>query len=234
MSSWQIALSHGLKLLIMIVLWGVLRRRSYRLCWAFPVYLIVIFICNLLISIWPERFFNRQSWVICQGLFDLAKFAIALEITARVFQAFPGARSLARIVTMGILVLTTCALVGLQTPLAARDSASFFVIVGQWQPRIVSGTIWLMTSTALMVVWYRLPIRAFQRDILLGFTPYLLVFSSLFNVLRQHGWDFRERLNLWDGIAYMLLLAWWAFAAWRASEELAISPEVARRLNLSA
>jgi hypothetical protein len=89
-----------------------------------------------------------------------------------------------------------------------------------------------MTALALLVVWYRIPLLPFQKAILVGFVPYLVVFVSLLNVLRHHGWQVREWVNLLDATAYLGAASWWAWAAWRPEESYAVSPAVARRLGL--
>src|SRR5262249_43829163 len=155
MSTWQLTISHAFKLLIVIGLVGLALRGRYRVCWSFPVYLVVNLIATSLVSFWPERFYTLRSWTVLQALCDVSKVAVALEITSRVFRAFPGARALARIATMAILAVTTMALVVLHPPVAAgagRDAHTWLVVIGSWQPRIPSGTIWLMTSTALLVL----------------------------------------------------------------------------------
>jgi hypothetical protein len=89
-----------------------------------------------------------------------------------------------------------------------------------------------MTATAVLVVWYRLPVHAFQRAILMGFTSYLLVFTTVLNILRAHGFDLRQQLNLVDTFAYAGVMAWWAYATWRADEKFAVAPQVLHRLQL--
>lgn len=228
MTTWQYAIAHATKVLVIATLLGSLARGRCRLCWSFAAYLLVILTCNSLVSFWPERFFVEWFWMLQQTAYDLAKLAVAIELAHRSFRAFPGARATARLVLLSVLALTTVAVV---TVPASSSSTFLSFTLTEWHPRIASGTIWLMTSTALLAVWYQLPVHAFQRAILMGFTAYLLVFTTLLNVLRR-GLDLRDTVNALDGVAYLALVAWWAYASWRPSEKVVVAPAVARRLGL--
>jgi hypothetical protein len=73
------------------------------------------------------------------------------------------------------------------------------------------------------VVLYQIPIGDWQRQILLGFVVYLLVFITLLNLLRRHDW-MRGELGLFDSFAYLLLLLFWTRAAWRHEPAQATVP----------
>jgi hypothetical protein len=214
------------KVLVVLTLVVIFVQRRQRLCWSFVGYLVAILIGNSLVTFWPDRFFDKQFWMLKQAVYDIAKLAVALDLADSAFRAFPGARATARFVLFCILAVTGAAIIGVSA------STPFTVMVGEWHPRILSGTIWLMTATAVLVVWYRLPVHSFQRAILMGFTSYLLVFTTVLNVLRAHGWDLRPQLNLVDTFAYAGVMAWWAYATWRADEKIAIAPQVLQRLQL--
>jgi hypothetical protein len=214
------------KVLIGVIIVGILVQRRQRLCWPFLFYLVAILIGNTLVTFWPDRFFNDTFWMFKQAVYDIAKLAVALDLADHAFRAFPGARATARFVLLCILVVTGAAIVGVSV------SAPPSVVAVEWHPRILSGTIWLMTATAVLVVWYRLPVHAFQRAILLGFTSYLLVFTTVLNILRAHGWDLVRQLSLVDTFAYAGVLGWWAYSTWRADEKLAVAPQVLQRLQL--
>jgi hypothetical protein len=227
----ELAIAHAVKALVVLALAGLAYRRRYRIAWAFAVYLIAILLFNVLMSFWPERFYNQSFYMLAQAAWDVAKISVALELAYRAFRAFPGARKLARPVLFVILALTTLALIRFP-PTSGSTTESFLVVLTDWHPRILSGTIWLLTATMLLVVWFHLPIHPFQRAILLGFTPYLLVFTTLLSILRSKGWSMRGDVSLADGLAYSAVVAWWAYAAWRPAQRLVVEPEVIRRLQL--
>ena len=149
-----------------------------------------------------------------QGVYDLLKMATALELGWRAFSAFPGAWRTARVVLATILAMSTLALAWL-TPRSSFDT------LWEWQPSVATAAVWLLTAVALLVVFYQIPIGEWQRAILLGYTPYLLLFVTLMNLMRRHGWAVRGEVSLLDQIAYLALVLFWTRAAWRREALLA-------------
>ncbi len=225
MTSSQLLIAHAVKILVLLTLAGILARHRARLCWSFTAYLSVILACNSLVSFWPDRFVTDSFWTVKQALYDLLKMAIAVELTYRAFRVFPGAQVTARHVLFAVLVLTSAALVGL--PRDPSYSSGFL----EWEPRVLMGTIWLLNGLALLVVWYRVPLHRYHKAILLGFVPYLLVFVALLRMLRHYGWEILPLVQSAEPAAYMLLVAWWAYAAWEPETVTDISPALLQRLQ---
>jgi hypothetical protein len=222
----QIVISQLVKVALLAALVGIFVHRRHRDCQTFPFYLALVLVCDTLVSVWPELFYTHWFWILQQSAWDLAKLGIGLELAFRVFRSFPGARPVAQGILVAILAATTAAII------FVPSGVSYTAVLQVWQPRVLTGTIWLMTAVALLVVWYRLPIRPFQKAILIGFVPYLVIFVSLVNVLHRLGWQAREWYNVADATAYLLAVGWWAWAAWRPEPDLAAAPEVMRRLGL--
>ena len=208
MTSLNLALAHAVKLALLVAFVGVLARGRVRQCWAFPLYLLIVFVTNLLGSFWPERFFTPEAWIAYQAAFDALKMAIVLELAWRAFTVFPGAMRSARVVLLALLAASTVAIAFFTPP-------SSYATVWEFQPSIVAGTLWLLTATALLVVWYQIPIHDWQRAIMLGFAPYLLVFVVTLDMLRRHGWSAGGSAGLLDQSAYLALIVFWAWSAWR-------------------
>lgn len=225
MTSWQILIAHAVKLLVLLTLAGILTRRRARLCWSFVTYLAVIVTCNSLATFWPERFVAEWFWILKQALYDVLKMTIAVELAYRTFQAFPRAQATARWVLFAVLVATSIALVGVPS------GASYPAVVLEWQPRVLTGTIWLLNGLALLVIWYRVPIHTYHRAILLGFVPYLVIFTTLLSLIDRHGWEILPIVQSAEPAAYMLLMAWWAYAAWQPEPVPDVSPAVLQTLQ---
>ena len=214
------------------VLLGLLVRRRYRACYSFLPYIAVILIGDLLLYWGPKGltvddwrfpflgelgFWSQRFWLAKEMTINLLRFAVAIELAYRTFRAFPGARATARGVVFLLLVVTLVSVV-LATPQvsAARESAGFVEIaVTRLQPRILNGTIWLLTGIAALILWYRLPVDRFHKAILTGVVPYLLVFTVALNLLDTYGFqEMRVRVNQLSLAAYLVLSAYWARAAW--------------------
>jgi uncharacterized membrane protein YdjX (TVP38/TMEM64 family) len=84
--------------------------------------------------------------------------------------------------------------------------------------------IWLLNGLALLVIWYRVPLHAYHKAILLGFVPYLFVFVALLRMLRHYGWEILPLVQSAEPAAYLLLVGWWAYAAWQPETASEVSP----------
>lgn len=208
MTGLSLAVAHVVKLALLLLIAGVLVRARVRLCWVFPAYLVAIFLGNTLPSFWPWHFYTPAFWVLKQGVYDVLKMLLAIELAWRAFQHFPGALHTARIVLLAVLLVSTLVLALLTPP-------SSYATVWHHQPSVVTAALWLLTATALMVVWYQIPVHDWQRAIMLGLAPYLLVFVVLLDLLKRYGWQVQDRVAFVDQLAYLALVLFWAWAAWR-------------------
>jgi hypothetical protein len=225
MSPEQVLIADFVKIATFLTLVGILFRRRAHLCWSFVAYLLSGLTYNTLCTFWPSTFYTHGFWVLMHGLFAVLRVAIAVELGFRVFQAFPRAQVTARRVLFAALAATCVALISI--PLAATSE-----LVLDWQARILTGTIWIMNGLALLITWYRVPLHPYHKAILMGFVPYLLVFTTLLSLTKQWGWDsFGPYLQAADPVAYALLTAFWALAAWQPEKQPEASPAVVRMLQ---
>lgn len=212
------------KAALLLTLIGVVARRRQAQCWTFIGYLIVVITCGTLIAAWPARFFTREFWLIKQALYDVAKVFVAVELAWLVIRDFPGALRMAKV--SGLFVVTVATTLIITMPWNPD-----YTSMAEWQPRILLSITLLFALTAILVLWYRLPIRAWHRALLMGFTAYLLVSTALYELLRLKGWQAIDWFNLADGLAYLALTIWWATAAWRREPALPPIPPIAATLE---
>jgi hypothetical protein len=213
----QFPVAHAVKIALLVVLAGIVVRRRARLCWAFPLYVVTILVSNGLQSFWPEQFHTPAYWIVKQRIYDGLKLLLALELAWRAFRLFPGALRTARVVLLSVLVATTLTVAFLTPP-------SSYSSVWHWQPSITTGTLWMFTATALLVVWYQIPVHDWQRAIMLGLVPYLIVFVLFWNLVRTLGWQALASLNWLDTLAYLAVCIFWAWDAWRRDPPAALEP----------
>jgi hypothetical protein len=229
-SALPLTMAVAVKIGLAVVLLGVLRRGLHRRCWSFLVYLLAVLIYSsaefagmMLINVqgleWPQWFWSWEFWNFQQTAFALVKLALAVELGLRVVAAFPGTWRLARGLLSGALLTTTVAVTFGNAP---------------QHPLLATGTIWLFAAVSLVVIIFNLPLHAWYRALLAGFVPYLFVFSTLQSILARRGDALAERIGSIDQVAYLALVGWWAYSAWRAEEKLTdVSPVVLRRLGLA-
>jgi len=191
----QILIAHLVKVLVWFTLVGIVWRGRARLCWSFVAYLLAVVTSNSLVTFWPETFFTKWFWILQQGLDDALKAAIAVELSFRTFLVSPRIRPIARAVLASLLVIVFLVLV---------------VLTGE----MTHGMTWLFTGLVGMILWYQVPVDTYQKAILFGFAPYLLVFGVLWTLLGKNP-SLLRTVQWADPAAYTLLMAFWVWAAWR-------------------
>jgi hypothetical protein len=207
MNEAQAVVAHAARLALVALLVGIVSRGRLRQCWAFGAYVTAVLLGNTLVSLWPARFFTPEFWVAKQGVYDILKTAIALELAWRAFRAFPGALRTARLVFIVLLGLSSVAL--------AFPAKPAYAVVWEWQPGVATAGLWLLAATALMVVWYQVPLSGWQRAIMMGLAVYLLVFVTLLGLLKSRGWGMGPFVAMTETLAYLALVVGWTWLAWR-------------------
>jgi hypothetical protein len=227
MSGADLLLNHLMKLACLAILMGLLARRRAHLCWSFVAYLVTALVFNSLMSFWPEQFFRLWFYSLMQDLLQALKVGIAAELAYRTFRAFPGAAARVRILLAPVFFVPV--LFVSKVP----SGASYQDIIQIYQPQLQTAVIWIMTAITLLIAWYRVPVHAMHRAILIGFAAYLLIFTTLLNVLRDFGFEnLRSFIGTADGYAYVVLLGWLAYSAWVPARQPVLSLNVMRRLQL--
>jgi hypothetical protein len=178
----------------------------------FTLYLGAVLLSDGLVVFRPAQFHTWDVWVVKESVHNLLKFGIALELTLRTFRAFPAARKTAAGLVLAVLVLTWLS-VG---PPAPRKATGLELAL-DLQPYILAGTLWFFIAISALVLWYRLPVAPLHKALLLGFVPYLLIFTVAMNLLRAFGVgkDVREYTGYFKNAAYLALIAYWTVVAWR-------------------
>jgi hypothetical protein len=192
-----------------ILLAGLVRHEHWRRGPVFTIYIGAFFVTQGLIGIAPQRFYNWQFWLLHLTIVSTLRFGVALELAHRLFRGFPGASASAWNAMLVLIVITSVAVVSVDTA-----DADYEKITGVIVPRIAHGTAWILTALCALVLWYRLPLAAMDRAILLGLTPYLLVFTVTMSLLSTVGWQIREQSGFANTFAFMLLMGYWARVAW--------------------
>jgi hypothetical protein len=188
---------------------GLAHRRRLNQCYSFGAYLLAVLSAQTLMEIWPARFYTRDFWLATETTHQFLKLAIVVELAARTMSVFPGAqRSARRVLLITLIVLLALLATSIGAPEYAR-------LVTDLLPRAVSGTVWLFCGLAAVIVWYRIPVTPFQKAILLGFCLFLLTYSILLSLIGSLGWQHRPVLNFANGLAFLAVQVYWAWAAWR-------------------
>jgi len=225
MSELQLFVANLVNMAVLLILVGLIARKRAHLCWSFTIYLAAILVGNSLVLFWPATFYTRWFYILKESVYNIVTLCLAAEMTYRVFRAFPGALARARVMLAPMLALITIGVISVPTGIDYVD------FVTRYHPQIQTGVIWLLSATAVLAVWYNIPLNRIHRGILLGMSSYLIVFATLSNAARSFGYErTRELLSAVDSYAYLALVAWWAVRAWRSDETAEVTAVRAQEL----
>jgi hypothetical protein len=185
----------------------LLWRRHYRRMPLFVLYVGGVQVFNVVYALHP----TWETYMLLQIVAAALRFGLALELTNCIFGAFPAAAVTARRVMLLILVATV--VTALTT---APPDATYTRMHAESVPRMASAAIWMVTALAALVLWYRLPLAPLPRAILMGYAPYLLLFTILTSLLFAPG---SQHVRVWVGylspLAFFILMNYWLRVAWR-------------------
>jgi hypothetical protein len=179
----------------------------------FLLFLVTVLLTDVLAEFWPQRFWNQDFYLIRESVHNVLRFAVALEIAYFAFRKFPGARSTARALLFMLLSTTLFTVLAASWEFARLPD--FEAIIGQIQLPQLIGVVWLLMGIAILILWYRLPVDRMHKAILMGWIPYLLIFSAGLKLAAVYGWaHYIPWVNYVTSGAYFLLLTYWARSAW--------------------
>ena len=204
------ALIAAVVILIGIILAGLLARRRAASGWSFVAYLTAVASSDLLMLLWPERFWQHAFWIFKEGVLSLLKLAVALELLIRIFQPFPSAYAAVRRAVI-VVVAGLCALIWL----SLSAGTDYVAVIGRLYPHVHDGTVWLFVALGGYCLWYHLPLDSLHKAILIGLVPYLLLYSVVLRLLVDLGWERGGIFNRTGPLAYLALLGYWAYVVWK-------------------
>jgi hypothetical protein len=183
MNGAELLLNHVMKLSLPRDPRGLFTRRRAHLCWSFvglPRHEPRLQFADELLA---EQFYRLWFYSLTHDLLNALKLAVAAELTYRTFRAFPGAAARVRILLAPVFFVPV--LFASKVP-AGRQLPGHHPDLSAAAP---DRGIWIITAITLLIAWYRVPVHAMHRAILIGFAAYLLIFTTLLNVLRDFGFE---------------------------------------------
>jgi hypothetical protein len=221
MTTAQAWIAHAGTAMMAVVLAGCLVRRRYLVWYFLTLFLAVNLVCTVMMLGWPGRFYKPDFWQAKETGLNLLRFGMALELAYRTFRSFPGALATLRWTMLFVIVATLVAVVAV-----SGRGVDFRFFMADLHPRVLNGSIWLFTAIAALILWYRLPVDAFHKAVLLSYVPFLIFFTVTMNALGSVSRDRLGWLSYLYQLAYLALMLQWARAAWRRVEVPTRPPEV--------
>ena len=225
MTPRQLLVAHANQLAMALCLAGIVLRGRFRFSRCLTLLLVAALAGNLSTTLWQDTFFTYNWWMVRQTTYHALILATALELVYFTFAALPGAHASMRGVLLGILGLTFVSLVLL--PDGGGDGSFLTTLL----PRMLNGTVWLFVAAVGVSLLYRVPIHPWHRAIMTGFAAYLTVFGVLLRVIDVFGWRILGVVNALDPLAYLGLLGYWTWMAWRRDAVPAVDPVVLATLQ---
>jgi len=187
---------------------ALFRHGKARYCISFAAYAAFVLTANVLILLFPQHY-SPEVYMVKQGIYDSLLFGMALELSVRTFSAFTGVAGFVRLL-LALAVTTSTTVIFLATPVDPGYETYL-----QFQPGITTAGVWCLSFVGLLIVWYQIPVPTLTRAIILGFAPYLVVFTVYIDFIGRLGWGAIQHLNLLNAFCYDVVAAYWAYAAWR-------------------
>jgi hypothetical protein len=194
--------------LVLCLAVGMAVRGKLRQSVVFSAYVAAVLTFGALILTFPA-YYTPVVFTIKQGIYDSLLFGMSLDLSHKTFAAFRGIADRVR-VFLAMAVVVSSALVFVLTP-TNPDYAD----IAQFQPGITTAGIWCLSFVGLLIVWYQIPVPPFTRAIILGAVPYFGAFVIYLDLIGRIGWGAIRELNILNAVAFDIVAAYWAFAAWR-------------------
>jgi hypothetical protein len=209
--------------LVALTILGTVALR-WSLCRTFPLYLIACFVGNVLVTLWPGRFWTPEFYALKETVYGGLQMAVALELAVVILWRFQ--RALTRVLLRFIAVLTVGAIV------AAVPRPGYFQALTLGLPLEQACVSWMFMILVFAVIWHRIPLGTYHRGVLGGFAFYVGTFTLLLGMTAAFGWAaFTLCLQTLDPVAFAATVGVWAASAWRKNEEVVPPPDL---LNFSA
>jgi hypothetical protein len=201
-------LAYAATVALLATLAGLLVRGGFRLWYAFTLYPPVMAAFTLTFLLRPS-WYRPVPYLLQMNVVNVVRLAMALELAGRTFRAFPGARSTLRATLLVLLLAILLVVMGVPT-----STNDYRALLTDMQPRLLNGTVWIFTAIAVLILWYRLPVAALHKSILMPYVPFLLWDAVFFKAFLPHAWN-GTAMGYFNQAIYLALVSHWAWVAWR-------------------
>ena len=234
-AAWHTPAGWTIVALQAVTLAGLIRRDRTRRVHLLPVYLGVTTVLSALRLVWLAMARNWDYWAFAELLYRLLTAAVVVEIAARVFAQLPRARR--RMWALLVLVVLGTLLAVWRAPGVAGGPGAGtwrFVLVVEVLPRLAFGAALLCVATLALMAWHRVPLDALHRAVLVGLMLFLILYAGPMASADTHALG-RFVMYHVTPVAYLAIVAMWAYMAWRREapdeEHPPAAPEVVERVQ---
>jgi hypothetical protein len=235
MDAWEAPAAWPLIALELVTLTGLIRRKRAQRLRLLPPYLGVTAVMSAVPRVWSAVARNWDYWALTELALRLLTVAVVVEIAARVFAQLPRARR-RMWAALVLVVLGTLLAVWRAPGVAGGPGAGTwrFVLVVEVLPRLAFGAALLCVATLALMAWHRVPLDALHRAVLVGLMLFLILYAGPMASADTHTLG-RFVMYHVTPLAYLGVVAMWAYMAWRREapdeEHPPAAPEVVERVQ---
>lgn len=211
---FQLAIRFASATLAALALIGLWRRKRVRRLRMLPAHLTATIMVCTLESVNPGIYFTWDLWAVRELFLHALSLAIIAEVAWRAFSNLPRERRHVRLV-LALALLIPLGLVAL-TPWNQHDLVGarwLFVLIVEVMPRLAYGAGFVGLALVWAMARKLVPPDPLHASVALGLAGYLFIYSVSLGLAGQHG----PRVLAYTvaPMSYVLVLALWAWIAWR-------------------
>lgn len=176
---------------------------------------------NTLALTLPGPLYTFALWAAVQAIGNTLGLVLAVALARRVLRLFPTARVTAHVgIVIVIVIATVISVLVARSALLPQEHSFLGAIVRVTFPILVGSATWVFTVLVIVVVYFNLPVRPFDRVVILGFLGYTLIFNAAVRVVWQvQDAGLARFAEYLDGLGWLGLMLWWLWAARRLPRE---------------
>jgi hypothetical protein len=219
------------QVLPVLTLVGLWRRRRLRRLLLLPIHLLAMTLLVALELSAPQTFAVWRVWAARELALHALTLGIVAEVAWRAFVNLPVGRrraravlALALLIPLGLVVLTPWEDGRLAT------ASWLYVLVAEILPRLTYGAAFVCMALVWSMARQLVPREPLHASVVLDLGCYLFVYSVSFGLQGERSTP-SALVYVVTPLAYTLLLAHWAWIAWRHEPEPDVPIEVRRRLQ---
>jgi hypothetical protein len=235
MDVWQAPAAWPIVAMQVVAIAGLVRRKRTRRVHTLPAYLGAAAFVRMLGLLSRDVAQSWDYWALTELALRLLTAAVVVEIAARVFAQLPRARRRMWAVLV-LVVLGTLLAVWRAPGVAGGPGAGTwrFVLVVEVLPRLAFGAALLCVATLALMAWHRVPLDALHRAVLVGLMLFLILYAGPMASADTHALG-RFVMYHVTPLAYLGVVAMWAYMAWRREapdeQHPPAAPEVVERVQ---
>ncbi|MFN8009033.1 MAG: hypothetical protein U0V70_18790 [Terriglobia bacterium] len=195
----------GLGIHFTLILIGA-RRKRFRICLAFYIYLLVSFVSTIVISyVISEKELRRQIYYLKEFLLDLIKLVMLFELNRKIFGLFPRVRRSNR----ALFGITGMVFVTYAFALPVESKVWWGSIPFDLHSKVLQTTCLAYLILVFSALYYRIEVPLAYKYLVMGYLISQLPVALGFAYVAMAGEAARDRVSLVNSLFFVLAMLVW-------------------------